>query len=273
MKQTPGDLHRRGAGVLFDVDARPVIAHRGGSARGPENTIEAMQLGIAEGADAIELDVHLCSDGEVVVIHDATVDRTTEGSGAVDCMTLADLRSLDAACRFSGLEPQSPGRRPCRIPSLSEVLESFPRTPLIIEVKTPAASIQTRALIEKHGAENRCLVDSFHSNALEVFRGSRIAHGASRTGVIRLIARSFLNMRRSLAAEASALCIPRTYRGLPLPVKRLAALLRLAGKPTHIWTVNEPGEALEMWDLGASGIITDEVPAIIAARRGAVIRP
>lgn len=256
--------------VLFDVDARPVIAHRGGLARAPENTLEAMQLGIAEGADALEFDVHLCADGEVVVIHDPTVDRTTEGSGAVDCMSLADLRSLDAACRFSGGQPHAGVHPTCRIPTLGEVFESFPRTPLIIELKTPGASIQTRALIERHGAEDRCLVDSFHPNALEVFRGSRIAHGASRTGVIRLIARSFLNMRRSLAAEASALCIPRTYRGLPLPVKRLAALLRLAGKPTHIWTVNEPGEALEMWELGASGIITNEVPAIVAARAGAV---
>jgi glycerophosphoryl diester phosphodiesterase len=268
VKQALGDLRRRGAGVLFDVDARPVVAHRGGSARGPENTIEAMRLGIAEGADAIELDVHLCSGGEVVVIHDPTVDRTTDGSGAVDCMTLADLRSLDAACRFSGVEPPSPARRPCRIPTLSEVLESFPRTPLIIEVKTPAVSIQTRALIEKHGAENRCLVDSFHSNALDVFRGSRIAHGASRTGVVRLIARSLLHIG-ALGGEVSALCIPRRYRGWSLPVKRLAAYLRSAGKPTHIWTVNDPREAIELWELGVSGIITDQVPAIVAAR-GAV---
>lgn len=253
-------------GVLLDVDARPVIAHRGGRARAPENTLEAMQLGIGEGADAIELDVHLCAGGDVVTIHDATVDRTTEGSGAVARMTLSDLRSLDAACRFSGVQPQPEVRRPCRIPTLGEVLESFPATPLIIEIKTPAASAQTRALIEKHGAEDRCLVDSFYSNALDDFRGSRIAHGASRTGVVRLLARSFLDPRAALAAEFSALCISRTYYGLPLPVKRLAALMRSAGKPTHVWTVNDPGEAVEMWGLGVSGIITDEVPAIIAAR-------
>lgn len=255
--------------ILFDVDARPVIAHRGGRARAPENTLEAMQLGIAEGADALEFDVHLCADGEVVVIHDATVDRTTDGSGAVERMTLADLRSLDAACRFSGVQPHPVVSRPCRIPTFVEVLESFPGTPLIIEVKTPAASIQTRALIEKHGAEDRCLVDSFHSDALDVFRGSRIARGASRNGAIRLLARSFLHTQALLAVELSALCMPRIYRGLPLPVKRLAAHLRSAGKPTHIWTVNDPGEALEMWRLGASGIITDEVPAILAARAGA----
>lgn len=252
--------------ILFDIGARPVIAHRGGRARAPENTLEAMRLGIAEGADALEFDVHLCADGEVVVIHDATVDRTTDGSGAVERMTLADLRSLDAACRFRGVQPHPVVSRPCRIPTLVEVFESFPGTPLIIEVKATAASVQTRALIEKHGAEDRCLVDSFHSDALVVFQGSRIARGASRNGVIRLVARSFLRTRALLPVEFGALCIPRTYRGLPLPVRRLAVLLRSAGKPIHIWTVNEPGEALEMWGLGASGIITDDVPAILVAR-------
>ncbi len=253
--------------VLFDINAKPVIAHRGGGARAPENTLEAMRLGIAEGAEAIEFDVHLCADGEVVVIHDDTVDRTTDGTGAVAGLTLADLRSLDAACRFSGVQPHPVmSSSPCRIPTLGEVLEGFPGTPLIIEVKTPAASVQARSLIEKHGAEGRCLVDSVHSDALDVFRGSRIARGPSRNGVIRLLARSFLHTRSWFAVELDALCIPRNHRGLPLPVKRTAALLRSEGKPTHIWTVNDPAEAHELWELGACGMITDDVPAILAAR-------
>jgi glycerophosphoryl diester phosphodiesterase len=225
-----------------------------------------MQLGMAEGADALEFDVHLCSSGEIVVIHDATIDRTTDGSGPVEHMTLADLRSVDAACGFRGVTPHPMVTRACRIPTLVEVFESFPRTPLIIEVKTPAASMQTRALIERHGAEARCLVDSFHADALAVFKGSRIARGASQKGVARLIARSLLPLGSRPTVEPSALCIPRTYRGFPLPVKRLAALLRRAGKPVHIWTVNDTAEALEMWRLGASGIITDDVPSIRAAR-------
>ncbi|MEX2109239.1 MAG: glycerophosphodiester phosphodiesterase family protein [Gemmatimonadaceae bacterium] len=251
--------------ILLDPDARPVVAHRGGCARGPENTLEAMQLGVAEGADAIEFDVHLCADGKVVVIHDATVDRTTDGSGAVDQMSLANLRSLDAACRFTGVQPSPPISRPCRIPTLGEVLESFPRIPLIIEVKTRAASVQTRALIEQHGAEDRCLVDSVHADALAVFRGSRIARGPSRNGVARLIIKSFLH-GASRNLEPSALCIPRSYRGFPLPIKRLSALMRSAGKTVHVWTVNDRREAIELWGLGVSGIITDDVPAIRSAR-------
>lgn len=249
---------------MFDITAKPVIAHRGGRARAPENTITAMELGVAAGADAIELDVHRCASGEVVVIHDDTVDRTTDGSGAVAGMTLTDLRSLDAGARFAGT-PTSLAVR-CQIPTLAEVLEAFPEIPLIIELKTPAASAETRTLIEKHRAEKRCLVDSFHASALEIFRGSRIARGPSRDGVARLVARSLLRTRLPPAVELDALCIPRNYRGLPLPVRRIAELLRASGKPTHIWTVNDPAEARELWDLGVCGIITDVVAAIVGAR-------
>lgn len=246
--------------ILFDVTARPVIAHRGGRARGAENTLEAMELGIAAGADAIELDVHLCASGEVVVIHDATVDRTTDGCGAVGEMTLADLRSLDAGARFQV------AKMSCRIPTLAEALESFPETPLIIELKTPAASAATRALIEKANAESRCLVDSFHESALEMFSRSRIARGPSRDGIARLIASCFLPSALRPAVQLDAICIPRNYRGLPLPVRRLAGLLRSSGKPTHVWTVNDPAVARELWGEGVCGIITDDVAAIIAAR-------
>lgn len=250
--------------VLLDINARPVVAHRGGRAGGPENTLEAMRLGVGAGADAIELDVHTCADGAVVVIHDATVDRTTDGRGAVREMTLADLRSMDAGCRFV---PNSGARSlgTARIPTLVEVFEEFPGTPIIIELKTAAASARTLALIRHHDAKSRCIVDSFDADALEVFRGSGIARGPSRNGVARLIARSFLGTK-SPSGEFDAVCIPRNYRGLPLPIARIAALLRRQNKPTHIWTVNEPDEAIDLWRLGVAGIITDDVPAIVAAR-------
>jgi glycerophosphoryl diester phosphodiesterase len=223
-----------------------------------------MELGVAAGADAIELDVHRCATGEIVVIHDVTVDRTTDGSGAVAEMTLAQLRSLDAGARFADTSGRAPVR--CQIPTLAEVFEAFPQVPLIIELKTPAASAETRALIEKHQAQKRCLVDSFHSSALEIFRGSGIARGPSRDGVARLVARSLLRTRTFLAVELDAICIPRNYRGMPLPVARIAALLRSWGKPTHVWTVNDQAEATYLWKIGVCGIITDDVAAMINVR-------
>lgn len=243
-----------------------MIAHRGGCARAPENTLEAMQLGIADGADGLEFDVRLSADGEVVVIHDSKVDRTTDGTGLVERMTLAQLRSLDAGFRFNAPPVDRATKTKARIPTLDEVLQTFPGVPLLIEIKTPLAASGTRRLIEKHRAEERCLVDSFTSAALNVFRGSRIARGAGRSEIISVLARSFAVAPSPVPSDLSALSIPLTYYGLPLPVRHLARIMRSAGKPTHIWTVNMPDEARAMWRLGASGIITDDVPAILAAR-------
>ncbi|MBA3645623.1 MAG: hypothetical protein H0W63_05540 [Gemmatimonadaceae bacterium] len=240
--------------VLLNPDRKPVIAHRGGRARAPENTLEAMRLGIADGADALEFDVRISEDGEVVVIHDPTVDRTTDGKGSVERKTLRELKSLSA------------GSNAARIPTLDEVLRSFPATPLLIEIKASLAAAGTRRLIEKYRAEDRCLVDSYSSTALAIFHGSRIAHGPGRNGMIGLLARSLSGARGAVPLNVSALSIPPTYHGLPLPVGYLARTMRSAGKPVHIWTVNDPDEARGMWRLGVSGIITDDVPAILAAR-------
>ncbi|MEP6551133.1 MAG: glycerophosphodiester phosphodiesterase family protein [Gemmatimonadales bacterium] len=252
--------------VLLEPDRRPVIAHRGGSAHGPENTLEAMRLAIADGADGLEFDVRLSADAEVVLIHDPTVDRTTDGTGLVERMTLAELTELDAGFRFRTQAPDSASLTKARIPTLDEVLRSCPGIPLIIEIKDPLAATATRRVIEKHEAQNRCLVESFSSTALSVFRDSRIARGAGRSGVIRLLAKSFTGAPSPVPEEVSALAIPRTYHGLPLPLRHLAATMRSARKPIHVWTVNLPEEARAMWELGASGIITDDVAAILAAR-------
>ena len=224
--------------MLLELDRRPVIAHRGGRARAPENTLEAMRLAIADGADGLEFDVRLSADGEVVVIHDPAVDRTTDGIGVVERMTLAELTSLDAGFRFRAWRMDSVTPTKARIPTLDEVLGSFPGIPLIIEIKAPPAASATRRVIEQHGAQSRCLVDSFSSTALNVFQDSRIARGAGRSGVMRLLAKSCTGAPSPVPNEVSALAIPRTYHGLPLPLRHLAAAMRSAGKPIHIWTVN-----------------------------------
>ena len=225
-----------------------------------------MRLAIADGADALEFDVRVSADGHVVVIHDATVDRTTDGTGAVERMGLAELRRLDAGSRFRPGASGPVTRVKALIPTLDEVLGSFPGIALIIELKSPLSASPTRQLIEKHGAEGRCLVDSFSSAALSVFRDSRIASGAGRNGIVRLLAGALTRAKSPVPAHVSALAIPRIYHGLPLPVGLIVRTMRSAGKPTHVWTVNEPDEARELWRLGASGMITDSVPTMLAAR-------
>ena len=147
---------------LLDTKALPVVGHRGNAAHAPENTIESFRQAVAIGVDALEMDVHLTSDGQVVVIHDPTLDRTTNLSGRVDRMTLTDLRRADAGASFTKDGRTWPYRgKGLTIPTLEEVLTTFPAMPLLIEIKTPVASRAAREVIERHNAVDRCIVASF----------------------------------------------------------------------------------------------------------------
>jgi glycerophosphoryl diester phosphodiesterase len=160
------------------------VAHRGASARAPENTLEAFRLAVEAGAGGLELDVHMSSDGEVVVIHDATVDRTTDGSGAVAGMTLGELRALDAGYRFS---PDGGRTYPYRdrdvgIPTLAEVYDEFQATYVNIEIKEARPGVEETVMqvIRGAGAEERTLVVSNRHGVVRRFRrlcGDRILRG------------------------------------------------------------------------------------------------
>ncbi len=117
-----------------------VVAHRGASVQAPENTMESFRLGAEAGADAIELDVHLTSDGQLAVIHDDTVDRTTDGTGAVATFTLDKLRTLDAGARFTAADGSTPfAGKGLTIPTLEEVLDWLPDDiGLVVEIKARA---------------------------------------------------------------------------------------------------------------------------------------
>jgi glycerophosphoryl diester phosphodiesterase len=119
-----------------------VVGHRGASAGMPENTMPSFERAVEMGADAIELDVHLTADGQLAIIHDATVDRTTDGSGDVAAQAMADLQALDAGYRFTDAEGSFPHRgRGLRIPTLLEVLVWLPDgVGLVVEIKARAAA-------------------------------------------------------------------------------------------------------------------------------------
>jgi glycerophosphoryl diester phosphodiesterase len=260
--------------LLLDPEARPVVAHRGDSAHAPENTLESFRQGIACGADAIECDVHLTRDGHLVVLHDPTVDRTTDGSGAVANLTLAELLRLDAGFRFT---PDGGRTFPWRgrgvtIPTLESVFEAIPvTTPMIIEVKTPAAAARTRLVVERHGAD-RCLVGSFDAAAFTPLDGSGIARTASRRDVVRLYLRALLpGGPRRLPFQA--LCIPPASNRIPLPVARFARMAHAAGVPTHVWTVDDPARARRYWSRGVNGMITNDPASILAAASRATATP
>jgi glycerophosphoryl diester phosphodiesterase len=256
--------------ALLDPAAKLVIAHRGNAAFCPENTLESFQQGMALGADALEFDVHLSRDGHAVVLHDATLERTTNGAGAVSAHTLAELQRLDAGYRFT----RDGGRtfpfraRGITIPTLELVLAAFPGVPVIVEIKTANASAEVRSVIERSGATDRCLVGAFDDSAIAPFRDTPIAHSASRRELVRLAARALLPGGPS-RMPFQALAIPPRSRGIPVPVQRLARMARGAGVTTHVWTVDDPARARRYWAGAVNGIITNDPGAILASARRA----
>lgn len=252
--------------MLLSLTERPVIAHRGNSAHAPENTLESLRQGLALGADAVEFDVRLTRDGQVVVHHDPTMDRTSNGAGAVRDTTLAELRLRDYGFRFTrdgGATHPWRGRR-IGIATLAEVLETLPFAPFVLEVKTPEASAETLRLLQHHGARDRCVVGSFHLAALTPFRAAGFATGAARAEVLRLLLRA-ARPGRPARVPFQALIVPPRFRGLPLPVPRLASMARAAGVPTHVWTVDDPARARHLWAHGVQGMISNDPAAILAA--------
>jgi glycerophosphoryl diester phosphodiesterase len=250
--------------LLCEPAARVVIAHRGGARRAPENTLPALTGAAALGADAVELDVRLSRDGEVVVIHDPTVDRTTQGRGEVRALTALQLESLDAGFRFT---VDRGATHPFRgsgigVPRLADVVAATGGMPLLIEIKAPEALAPTVALLERLGATERAVVAASAFAAVAPARGGRLRTGASARDASALL----FALRGPARLTYEALCIPPRHFGIPLPIRFLAGRARRCGAATHVWTINDPAVALRLWRAGVSGIVTD-LPDVMAAVR------
>lgn len=246
------------------MNVRPVVGHRGNAARAPENTLESFRQAVELGVDALEMDVHLSRDGQVVVIHDPTLDRTTDRSGRVDQHTLAEIQHADAGARFTRDRGQTwPYQgKGLTIPTLDDVLTTFSAMPLLIEIKAARASSAVRALIERRGAVDRCVVASFMENAMDAFQGSGIAQGASRRDTAALLWRAALRVPVA-HVDFKVMCIPPAHRGLPLPVGGYAHILAPLGVPVHVWTIDDQRDAEQLWKKGVRGIISNDPAAIL----------
>ena len=240
------------------------LAHRGASALAPENTIEAFQLAVESGTGGLELDVHMTREGHIVVIHDATVDRTTNGSGAVSEMTLDELRSLDAGHNFS---PDGGSTRPYRgkgvlVPTLREVLEEFPDVVVNIEIKSPKPGIEETVLgiLREANASGRTLVVSTPHAIVKRFRkisGGLISTGASRWEITVFYTLSKLRLERLLRPAYDALQVPLRHRGIPVVTPRFVRAAHARSVRVDAWTINEADEMRRLLGLGVDVIMTD----------------
>jgi len=252
--------------LLRDPTARLVIGHRGAAAQAPENTLRSFELAVGAGVDALELDVHLSADGRVVVIHDDTLDRTTDLSGLVADLPFARIQTADAGARFTRDGFTYPYRsRAVRVPAIEEVLERFPETPLLIEVKALAAGEPLRRILEQHGAAARCMLGAFDRAALDPFRAPPWSICASQPEVLRFLASAIFPLPLG-APSYAALSIPPSWHGVPFPMRAITTTAHEHGMSVHIWTVDDPQQARALWRRGVNGMITNDPEPILAAR-------
>ncbi len=239
-----------------------VIAHRGGRGLMPENTLKAFYNADSLGVDVLEMDVHASTDNHLVVIHDRTVDRTTEGSGRVDSLTLDQLQALDAAYHWKGPEGTYPYRgQGVRIPRLDEVLTNFPHRRMLIEIKPNSAQVaqQLCATLERFDMDEKTVVASFHSDALSAFiKACPQTPVSATTGQVLLY--TFLHLLRLDAAYFDlpiAFQVPERAGPLTLVDARFVASLQARDAYVHVWTVNKVDQMRHLIGLGVDGIITD----------------
>lgn len=236
-----------------------IIAHRGSSGRAPENTLHAMRCAVDEDrAGGLELDLQRSADGEVVVLHDETVDRTTDGHGRADQLALDALRELDAGYHFAGGEFRGRG---IRIPTLREVLEAFPGTWLSLDLKQGDAATErgTVALLREYGRQTDVVV-----SAEQPGPAARLRHLAPELpGFLdRRAARSFWIRHRlhcfvGWRAQGQTLQIPVRHGRHDLGSAQLIRDAHARGLRVVYWTINEPALARQLFARGADGVITD----------------
>ena len=239
---------------------RPILfAHRGDHAHAPENTLPAFQQALQKGADGVELDVKLTLDGHVIVIHDPTVDRTTDGKGRVASLTFEAIRKLDAGKwfneKFSGT----------KVPLLEEVFEVVGKDKMInIELKnltTPRDGLMMKVseLIKRHNNQSQILFSSFYPSNLKMAAEMlpEVPRGLlAMSGWLGLWARSFGFMFGDYQALHPH--ISSTSKEQILRVHRLK-------RRVHVWTVNTPEEINQLKEWDVDGIITDDPQMAVRA--------
>ncbi|MFP4210174.1 MAG: glycerophosphodiester phosphodiesterase [Alkalispirochaeta sp.] len=252
-------------GVTRHAHYVSILAHRGGSdGRFPENSIAAFAEGLRCGADVLELDVRLCRDGHVVVIHDPVVTIDGTGERGVDTM---GHREMENGTR----------RGDAGIPTLPEVLARFPgnRFNIDLKVDTPALAVRVAEHLRSSGATHRSVVASFLPRALDYFRrvAPEVATSTHPGEVRSFLLRHLIGVRPS--SPAYALQIPLRHRSIPLVTRRFVSYAHRHGYAVHVWTINDPTEAVRLAEMGVDGIVTDRVGVIHDAlsergfRRGA----
>ncbi|TDJ23065.1 MAG: glycerophosphodiester phosphodiesterase [Gammaproteobacteria bacterium] len=255
--------------AYFDVPQPMVIAHQGGDGLRPGNTLVAFQYAVELGVDVLEMDVHASSDGILVLMHDTTVDRTTNGTGPISELTLLNLKELDAGYHWPYSGDVWPYRdKGVNIPTLDEVLRRFPDMRFNIEIKQTEPSIAEElcAMLQQFGLGPRTLVAAYERAPIIEFRENcpNVATTAFDLEVVWFVAYQKLRLTKLYHPVAHAMQLPPESLGIDLTSSTFLAAANERGMHVDIWTVNDPGRMRLLIDKGVGGIITDRPDEMLA---------
>jgi len=250
-----------------------VIAHRGGRGLWPENTLYAFRNAYARGADVLEMDLRETADGEIVVLHDATVDRTTDASGPVAALTVAQLQRLDAGYRWTTDAGKSFPFRGLGIvvPTLRQVFDALPGARMNLEMKGPGTEMAAPLckLIRAHAMTERVAVAAFAQEPMDAFRAAcpDVATAATRDEVVRFVRLNWLYLGALFSPRAQALQIPERLGQHEVLTPLLVHDAQRLGIKLEIWTVNDPSDMRRLLAVPVDGIITDYPDRLLALLR------
>ena len=263
-----------------------IIAHAGAQGHAPPNTMEAFDAAVELGADTLEMDLQVTADDRIVTIHDGTVDRTTDGSGAVADLTLEQVQALDAGHAWEDPDGDTPFRgQGVRHAALSEVFEAFPDTPLVIELKTDGGTdiIQpTIDLIDDFGRDDgSVVVASFDENYLVPVREQLpgVPTNMPESETHGFYVRQLVGLHPWWTPPGEVFQVPEEFDGRQVVTPRFTRAAERLGVDVQVWTVNDPEQMHRILDAGAHGILTDypdrvvDVLAEREAERGMVRGP
>ena len=257
--------------AFFERALRPrVFAHRGGRALGPENTMPAFERGLAAGADGLELDVHLSSDGVVVVCHDATLDRTTDASGRIDRRTAAELSRVDAGYRWTDSQGNHPFRS-CGIgvPRLCDVLRHFRDVPIIIEMKVdhPEMGQALAAEILAASAVDRVCVASDGRRAIRAAREAlpALASSACRWEIRLALYRSWVHWPARRMGYGGYQ-VPETAGTIRVVSPTFVKHAHQAGLEVQVWTVDDAPDMDRLLGWGVDALISNRPDLAVSVR-------
>jgi glycerophosphoryl diester phosphodiesterase len=239
-------------GHLFPGDRTAAIAHRGGSRLRPENTLAAFDHAVSLGVDGLECDIHLSADGVPVIIHDATLDRTTEATGPVAARTAAELRGLG-------------------VPALADLLDRHPDTPVVVEMKIerPTDAPAVLRVLRAARRQDRYLVGSFRQEVLDAVRrlAPEFPTGASRREVVSAIRRSYFGIRPRRTGCA-VFQVPFVFQGRQIFGESFVRTVARAGFGVQSWIIDDELVMRRLIGWGVTALISDRPDVAVRVVRG-----